>query len=111
MNAGDTCLFIGTEAHRISLEKGLGDRGIDLDVARTEGRYAFASMRPRQLSNFMVDEWPDEALFSSHDRRHSRKHVEAVATFALFGEMVALLWAHGQSAGGGSARRRSGTRS
>jgi PAS domain S-box-containing protein len=90
LRAQDACLFIGTEEHRIGLESRLKNRGIALDVMRAKGRYLRLDAAAT-LSNFMVDEWPDEALFT--------RVVEGVlaqvsqrGNLRAFGEMVALLW-------------------
>lgn len=93
LNSGDACIFIGTEPHLLSLEKHLKARGVALKVARAEGRFVCLDAG-RTLSNFMVDEWPDEALFA--------RAIEGVLatipkqrSIRAFGEMVALLWQDG----------------
>lgn len=90
MNAGDSCIYIGTHDHRTSLERQLANRGIDLVRVRAEGRYLSLDAAGT-LSDFMVDEWPNEALFV-------RTLEDVLATLSkrgsvrAFGEMVALLW-------------------
>ena len=90
MNAGDSCIYIGTHDHRISLEQQLTNRGVDLVRVRAEGRYVSLDAAG-MLSDFMVDEWPNEALFT-------RTLEDVLATLSkrgnvrAFGEMVALLW-------------------
>jgi PAS domain S-box-containing protein len=93
LSAGDSCVYVGTESHRISLEKRLATRGVDLDKLCKEGRFVCRDAS-KVLSSFMVDEWPDEALFTSA--------IEGVLDLVtkprdlrVFGEMVALLWADG----------------
>ena len=93
LNSGDACIFIGTEPHLLSLEKHLKARGVALEVARAEGRFVCLDAG-RTLSNFVVDEWPDEALFA--------RAIEGVLatmpkqrSIRAFGEMVALLWQDG----------------
>jgi len=93
LSAGDSCAYIGTESHRISLEKHLAARGVDLDKLRKEGRFVCRDAS-QVLSTFMVDEWPDEARFT--------RAIESVlclvtkpSELRVFGEMVALLWAAG----------------
>jgi PAS domain S-box-containing protein len=94
LRAGDACVFIGTDGHRCSLEKRLTGKGIALDIVRAQGRFRCLDA-DRTLSNFMVDEWPDEALFI--------RTIEGVlgamskrANIRAFGEMVALLWKVGK---------------
>src|SRR5271166_1507893 len=62
MNAGDSCIYIGTHEHRINLEQQLTNRGIDLDRVRADRRYICLDAAA-MLSDFTVDEWPNEALF------------------------------------------------
>src|SRR5277367_5687459 len=62
LNAGDACLYIGTESHRVGMEDRLADRGFDLAAIRADGRYISVDA-DEALRSFMVDEWPDETLF------------------------------------------------
>jgi PAS domain S-box-containing protein len=90
LSAGDACVYIGTGAHRISLEKRLGSRGLNLDTLRAQDRYVCLDA-PETLSHFMVDEWPDEALFiKAMDNVVTR--VSPSGKIRAFGEMVALLY-------------------
>jgi PAS domain S-box-containing protein len=93
LSVGDSCVYIGTESHRISLEKRLAAQGVDLDKLSKEGRFVCRDAA-QMLSTFMVDEWPDEPLFT--------RAIESVIArmtrprdLRAFGEMVALLWADG----------------
>ena len=93
LSAGDSCVYVGTEAHRVRLEKQLADQGVDLDKLLREGRFVCRDAS-QVLSTFMLDEWPDEALFT--------RAIEGILTrvtkprdVRVFGEMVALLWADG----------------
>ncbi len=93
LGAGDSCVYIGTESHCISLEKRLASGGVDLDKLGKEGRFVCRDAF-RVLSSFMVDEWPDEALFI----RAIEGVLDSVTKprdLRVFGEMVALLWADG----------------
>ncbi len=90
---GDSFAYIGTESHRISLEKRLAARGIDLDKLRKEGRFICRDAS-QVLSTFMVDEWPDEALFT-RAIEGVLGQVTKARDLRVFGEMVALLWADG----------------
>ncbi|MGD0119884.1 MAG: ATP-binding protein [Candidatus Binatus sp.] len=93
LNAGDTCVYIGTEAHRISLEKSLRDQGFVLDALRVEGR--LISLEASEvLSSFVVDEWPDEVLFI-RAIENILARAPRFGGIRAFGEMVALLWANG----------------
>src|SRR4029077_7786294 len=63
LSAGDSCVYVGTEAHRISLERKLADQGVDVDQLVKQGRFVCRDAS-QVLSTFMRDEWPDEALFT-----------------------------------------------
>ncbi len=93
LDAGDTCIFVGTEAHRISLEKYLKDRGIDLDLMRARRRCVCLDAAST-LATFMVDGWPDEARFV-RTLQEILAGVSRQGDRRVFGEMVALLWKDG----------------
>lgn len=94
LSAGDTCIYVGTEAHRVSLEKHLSSRGLDLDKLSKDGRFICRDAS-QVLSTFMVEEWPDEALFIRAIETVLRR-VTKSREVRVFGEMVALLWADGR---------------
>src|ERR1700720_529280 len=93
LSVGDRCVYIGTESHRISLEKRLAAQGVDLAKLRKEGRF-ICREASQVLSTFMVDEWPDEALFT-RAIEGVLGQVTKARDLRVFGEMVALLWADG----------------
>ncbi|MFZ0680888.1 MEDS domain-containing protein, partial [Candidatus Binatus sp.] len=93
LSVGDSCVYIGTESHRISLEKRLAAQGVDLDKLSREGRFV-CSDASQTLSTFMVDEWPDEPLFTGAIESVIAR-VTKPRDLRAFGEMVALLWADG----------------
>jgi PAS domain S-box-containing protein len=94
LRAGDSCIYVGTEAHRVSLEKHLSARGVDLDRLFGEGRFICRDAS-QTLSTFMVEEWPDEALFIRAIEGLLRR-VTRPREVRVFGEMVAILWADGR---------------
>jgi PAS domain S-box-containing protein len=93
LSVGDSCVYIGTESHRISLEKRLAAQGVDLEELRKEGRFVCRDAS-QVLSTFMVDEWPDEALFT-RSIEGVLGQVTKARDLRVFGEMVALLWTDG----------------
>lgn len=94
LRAQDTCLYIGTEAHRIGLESRLKTRGIAPELMRANGRYVRLDAAGT-LSNFMVDEWPDEVLFV-RTLEGVLANLSGQGNLRAFGEMVALLWKQGK---------------
>lgn len=100
LGAGDAGIVIATEEHRTELARRLSVRGLDLPLAVDQGRYV-ALDAAETLSQFMVDGWPDEKRFLdliggviSRARTAAAKERGRVA---LFGEMVAHLWAEGKT--------------
>jgi hypothetical protein len=93
---GDVGIVIATKAHRDGLAKRFKSRGLNVNVAREQGRFVSLDAAAT-LSRFMVDGRPDEsrfrdvigALLQEVASRGERKRI------AAFGEMVALLWAEG----------------
>lgn len=98
--AGDSAVIIATKAHRDGLELRLRSGNLYLTKAIEQGRY-IALDAAETLAKFMVDGSPDEALFTAAigevlvqaaaSARGKKSHI------AAFGEMVALLWAQGNT--------------
>lgn len=91
---GDAIVLIATPAHLAGLETRLLASGFDVAAAAERDQYIALDARTA-LDRFMVDGWPDEALFGQLvdelllRARSSHRQVRA------FGEMVALMWADG----------------
>jgi PAS domain S-box-containing protein len=100
LGAGDAGIVIATPEHRTELAGRLSGRGLDVARAVEQGRYV-ALDAAETLSQFMVDGWPDEKSFveliggviSQAKAAAEKEHGRA----AMFGEMVALLWAEGKT--------------
>jgi hypothetical protein len=94
---GDVGIVIATTGHRDGLAKRLKARGLDVTVARRQGRY-FALDAAATLRKFTREGRLDRALFreviggmvSKLAAQDGRRQISA------FGEMVALLWAAGK---------------
>jgi len=97
LDAGDTTIVVATKAHRKALAEELCQRGIHLAAAREEGRYTELDAS-ELLASFMVNGWPDKQRFAQTVGAIVAK-AEAEARpehrVAIFGEMVAVLWAAG----------------
>ncbi|HEY4904233.1 MAG TPA: MEDS domain-containing protein [Candidatus Sulfotelmatobacter sp.] len=96
--AGDSAVVVATDQHRNGLLQWLTAQGLDIAVLLEQGR--FVAMDARQvLSEFMVDEWPNEERFNEVvGGIVSRSLTRATGVHprvAIFGEMVALLWSDG----------------
>ncbi len=97
LETGESVVIIATQEHLDALYKRLTSKKIKLDAFIKNDQYIpinAASM----LATFMVNNWPDEVLFTetvrsvvSKARGTSNRPVRA------YGEMVALLWAQGHN--------------
>ena len=97
--ADDAALIIATKSHRDGLFARLSSRGLDLKRAMSEGRF-LSFDAAETLTRFMVDGTPDPRLFTEAagdliGRLTSTENGKA-RRVAVFGEMVALLWAEKQ---------------
>src|SRR2546427_6106022 len=93
-------LVVVTKKHRLALEKRLKACGLDVAVARRQGRYV-ALDAASTLRKFMPHRWPDEDQFKSFIEGLIDR-VAAPATgrpqrIYAFCEMVAVLCAQGRS--------------
>lgn len=95
--AGDATIVIATQAHLFDLEARLIENGVELAVARSQDQY-ISLIAEETLPKFMQKGSPNEALFTAlivdilaRAQRNGRK-------VRAFGEMVAILWACGNSA-------------
>jgi hypothetical protein len=94
--AGDSAVVIGTKKHRDDIVSRLAARGLDVSIARSQGRYVSLDAA-QTLAKFVRDGRPDPerfmqligGVFDSAARAATAGRHRVVA----FGEMVALLWA------------------
>jgi PAS domain S-box-containing protein len=97
--AGDAAVVIATKSHRIELERRLSAHGLDTDKAAMQGRYVILDAS-ETLPKFMVNGSVDETRFNdiiggvlTQVRSAINNEERGVA---VFGELVALLWAEGK---------------
>jgi signal transduction histidine kinase len=99
LGAGGAGLVIATQAHCEGVAQRLEAYSLDLARAITQGRY-IALDAATTLATFMRDGWPDAARFADLlDGVLARATAAATGErpqVAVFGEMVALLWAEGK---------------
>jgi hypothetical protein len=92
--AHESVMVIATAGHLHELEKRLRASGIDVDRVRWQNRY-FALLAEESLRGFMVNGWPDEALFAETIRGQVRRAKQGGRKVRVFGEMVSVLWGRG----------------
>ena len=93
---GDAVVVIATPPHLEALRRRIVERGIDVIAAENEDRY-IALTAKEALSEFIVDGWPDDALFHAMIDRILKRAQAGARRVRAFGEMVALLWAQGHN--------------
>jgi hypothetical protein len=97
INSNDACVVIATPGHIAALEDCLISYGVSIPNLIADDRY-FPLDAEELLSKFMIDGWPDATAFNrvissllSKARGKNNRKIRA------FGEMVAILWAQGNS--------------
>ena len=96
LSAAGAGIVIATLPHREDLAQRLTARGHDVAGAKAKGHYVALDARDT-LGTFMVDGWPDPARFDDSIGTLVAKARERAPRVHAFGEMVALLWAEGNS--------------
>jgi PAS domain S-box-containing protein len=98
--AGDAAIVIATQAHHEALARGLREEGLETDKAIQQGRYILADAG-EALSRLTQNGRVDEAHFFQFMNdllTRARSAAECRdGRVAVFGEMVALLWAQGKA--------------
>jgi len=96
--AGDSAVVVASRAHRDAVTRRLKASGLDMAGAAREGRYVSMDVT-ETLSKLMSNGRPDAVGFA--ERIVPIVEVASAAsktgTVAIFGEMVALLWAEGRA--------------
>jgi hypothetical protein len=95
LGAGDAAVVIATKPHLRDLEHRLSVRGLDLDIARIEGRYVTIDVE-ETLARVMRNGLPDRRLFTEliGDVIAAAGDAQRIPVRA-FGEMVPILWNEG----------------
>jgi PAS domain S-box-containing protein len=97
--AGDGALVVATQAHAEALEQCLRERGVDSGKAIRQGRYIVLDARellPRFMVNGSVDEARFTEILSAALTQIRDSGLQENRRIAVFGELVALLWAEGK---------------
>ena len=97
LNAGESTIIIATPPHLKLLERRLVNTNVDLVGAILEDRY-IALDAEAALASFMVKGWPDDERFASLVGQLLERATVKNRRVRAFGEMVALLWARGDTA-------------
>ncbi len=96
---GDAAVVIATKAHHTELQRRLSANGVDTDKAAHQGRYIVLDAN-QILPKVMVEGLVDEGRFRETVGQVLGRAEKSVAgkqgRIAVFGELVALLWAEGK---------------
>jgi hypothetical protein len=92
----DAAIIIVTPEHLASIDACLAARGFDVNVLRKSGQYVSLDA-PQTLDLFMVKGRPDRERFSEVVGGQLLRMHATHTRVRAFGEMVALLWAAGNS--------------
>ena len=100
LRAGDAAVVVATDAHRNGLLQWLKAQGLDIAPLIEQGRFV-AIDAAQLLARFMSDGWPNEEQFKDVVGAIVAKALACATSVqprvAIFGEMVALLWADGKA--------------
>jgi hypothetical protein len=96
INAGEGVIIIATQAHLKGLESRLNAHGLNVPALIANNTYIPYDAE-ETLSKFMVDGWPDRNLFTQVITDVIIKAKAGNRKIRAFGEMVAILWAQGNS--------------
>src|ERR1700683_5371031 len=100
LRAGNAAIVVATDAHRNGLLQWLTAQGLDVATFLGQGRL-IAMDAAQVLATFMADGWPSEERFNDVVGGIVSKALacagSAAPRGAIFGEMVALLWADGKA--------------
>jgi len=100
LRAGDAAVVVATETHRNSLLQWLTSQGLNV-AALIEQERLVVTGAAQLLETFMRDGWPSQELFNEVVGGLVAKVLGRAAgvgpRVAVFGEMVALLWAEGKA--------------
>lgn len=93
--SGDCTILIATSSHIEVLEKRLEESGYSVSYLKSERLYVPVEASTL-LTQFMINDWPDENLFKREVEKLIRIAKADGRRVRAFGEMVALLWAEGK---------------
>lgn len=97
LTSGETSIVIATAEHIKALDERLNSSGVSAAICRLANEYITIEAQ-EALDEFMVNQWPDERLFSAFLEGLLDRAGTDGRRVRAFGEMVAILWASGNTA-------------
>ncbi|MCA1695194.1 MAG: MEDS domain-containing protein [Actinobacteria bacterium] len=98
LERGESAIIVATKEHRQTIDELLEASDLDIQELRNSGRFVLLDAG-ETLSRFMVDNEPEQALFSAAMGSVIARAAEAGRGMRIFGEMVAVLWDEGNVGG------------
>lgn len=96
ITVGDCVIVIAETQQLKDLQKRLVSHGLDLEALSARNQF-IALDAAETLAKFMVNDWPDFQLFMVTMNALFQRARQKYQNIRAFGEMVALLWAQGNS--------------
>jgi hypothetical protein len=96
LRSGEGAIVLATAKHLKALEQRLEESGVDVAVARSRDHITMVA--EEALGRFMVNQWPDDQLFTDFVTGLIARAQASGRRVRAFGELVALLWARGDVA-------------
>jgi hypothetical protein len=100
LRAGDAAVIVATDTHRNGLLQWMAAQGLDIAAFVEQGRLVITDAA-ELLSQFMSEGWPSQERFDDVVGTIVTKALARARgsqpRVAVFGEMVALLWAEGKT--------------
>jgi MEDS: MEthanogen/methylotroph, DcmR Sensory domain len=97
LKAGESVIVIATREHLQALDDRLNSTGVNVAMTRLLDQY-ITVVAQEALDTFMVKQWPDDRLFFELVMGLINRARAGGRPVRAFGEMVALLWARGDTA-------------
>ncbi len=97
ITAGECVILIATAMHLNALTERLTKQGIDIEALTTDDQLILLDAK-ETLAQFMINGWPEASLFNKTVSQIIQRAKDKNRSVRAFGEMVALLWAEGDTA-------------
>ncbi|MDP9077302.1 MAG: MEDS domain-containing protein, partial [Bacteroidota bacterium] len=96
ITAGECVILIATAMHLNALTERLTKQGIDIEALTTDDQLILLDAK-ETLAQFMINGWPEASLFNKTVSQIIQRAKDKNRSVRAFGEMVALLWAEGDT--------------
>jgi hypothetical protein len=95
LKADECVILIATRQHLNAINDRVKNKGFNLSALTLNECYV-PLVAEEMLSKFMINNWPDEDLFTHELKQLISKPIQRNQKIRAFGEMVSILWSQGQ---------------